>query len=114
MNKLFLLTTVTACVCATAHAESACERLPLPELNYSADMELAKVVEMQTSVKEFVASGEAYLKCIDGEKAKAGEEASDEQRGEWLALYNAAVDDMKTTADRFNGIVREYKSAHPK
>lgn len=114
MKKLLLPIALFTCVSAAVHAESACERLSVPELDYTADTPLAEVVKMQSAVKEFVASSEAYLKCIDAEKARGGDDATEEQRSEWLTLYNNTVDEMKSTADRFNAIVKEYKAAHPK
>jgi len=99
-----------------APALLACEypsRVDIPNGNSASKEEM---VDGQRSVKEYVALMEAYLECIVAEEKAFRSQtdnlsAEDEQAREEMLnkKYNAAVDEMETTAARFNAEVRVFK-----
>ena len=95
----------------------ACEypsRVDIPDGDTASKDEM---IEGQRNVKSYVATMEAYLKClVDEEKAARAQleemSAEDEQLREDMLnkKYNAAVDEMENVAARFNAEVQAYKA----
>lgn len=76
-----------------------------------------EMLEAQKSVKDFKASMEAYLECLDAEEKAAVEQLEDPTKEELSdrqeALnkkYNAAVEELEIVAAEFNEQVRLFKA----
>ena len=76
-----------------------------------------EMIEVQRSVKDYVATMEAYLDCLLEEEKAARVQIEnlspeDEQLREDLLnkKYNAAVDEMEVIVARFNAEVQAYKA----
>ena len=75
-----------------------------------------EMIEGQRGVKDYIASMEEYLACIEAaeQETVAGfvesDEATKQQRIEMFnKKYNAAVEEMNLVAEEFNVQVRAYK-----
>ncbi len=66
-----------------------------------------------TSVREFAASMQDSLACIDKAEAGLGEEITPEQKQQINSVYNNGVDQMNAVVSSFNEQVRAYKEANP-
>lgn len=76
-----------------------------------------EMIEVQRSVKDYVATMESYLDCLLEEEKTARNRIEDlspedEQLREDLLnkKYNAAVDEMEVIVARFNAEVQAYKA----
>ncbi len=117
MKRLIIKTFAAASLIFSAQAALACdypERAEIPD-GVSASKE--EMLAGQNSVKNYVATMEAYLDCIvEQEKAARAEmeelEPEDEQLRDDLLnkKYNAAVEEMEKTAAQFNEQVQAYKA----
>ena len=69
------------------------------------------MVLAQSSFKAYQAEMEAYLECLDDELAKVPKSLDDYDEIRSLSdnKYNAAVDELKTMAEKWNQTVRAYK-----
>ena len=74
----------------------------------------AEMINFQREMKDYLAKGNAFLECLDGEEANVSDDATDEQLEEFKAritqTYNAVVDEMNAIADQFNTALRAYKA----
>lgn len=112
---------IGALLLATAHGqEDRCNR-PWPvQLPEAAPADKEQMLELQTSVKDYMARANDYLACneevvteiradaVDLEDAVALDEAEQQIRV-WVSRYNNTVDEMHAVGERFNALVREYK-----
>jgi hypothetical protein len=81
---------------------------------------LEEMVTVKKVVEQYNKDMEAYLSCIkleyDDAVARQGESMTPEQKQQVeqrnAQKNNAAVDELKTVADRFNEQVRAYKVKH--
>ncbi|WP_439135150.1 hypothetical protein [Pseudomaricurvus sp.] len=71
----------------------ACSKPAAPSLPDPSSAVTPQMVKAKNDVKAFLDQAEVYLKC----KISTGQ-------------HNAMVDEMKSVADDFNTIVREYKA----
>jgi len=110
LSRLFA-GTLTALVLALfgSAAYAACSfpvPMQVPNGEYATEEEM---VATQARVKEFMATAEAYLACLDEEIAALTEEPSEEQLRIRDMRHNAAVDEMEKLAAEFNAQVRVFK-----
>jgi nucleoside phosphorylase len=84
---------------------------------------LEEMVTAQQSVKQYMATMDTYLKCIDEENppAPAGTTLTDEQKKAQdsrervrAQKHNAAVADMESVAERFNVQLRIFRAKSAK
>jgi uncharacterized protein (DUF1697 family) len=97
---------------AGAFAEE-CSREAAPAVPDGANASMEEMVAGQQAVKAYLASGNAFLSCLEQAQTAAREEESEEQRAERLARYNAAVDEMQAVGDKFNAAIKAFKVANP-
>jgi hypothetical protein len=100
-----------------AYADCTYPRAPasLPDGNVAA---MEEMVAGQKEVKQYMADMDAYLKCLEGEKApELPADATADQKKEYerveqirVQKYNAAVGDMEAVADRFNTQLRAFRA----
>ena len=73
----------------------------------------AEMIESQKKMKEYLALGNEFLTCLDGESSQITAETPKEQADEFKeridATHNAVVDDMNAIADLFNAALRAFK-----
>lgn len=67
----------------------------------------------QKAVKDFMATTDTYLACIEKAEAQVKkEEMTPERQQDYVQRYNSAVDVMEGVAAQFNQAVRDYKAAN--
>ncbi len=87
----------------------ACD-MPAPvDIPNGAEATLEDMVAAQTGVREFIASMEEYLACMDGEIEALGEDASEEDHASLVEQYNSGVDQMEEVAARFNEARQQFQ-----
>lgn len=73
----------------------------------------AEMIDSQKKMKEYLALGNEFLTCLDGESsqitAATPKEQADEFKARIDASHNAVVDDMNAIADLFNAALRAFK-----
>lgn len=73
----------------------------------------AEMIKSQQDMKAYLALGNEFLTCLDGESGQITAETPKEQADEFKAridaTHNAVVDDMNAIADLFNQALRAYK-----
>ena len=93
-----------------AAATAECSREAAPSIPDGAVATLEDMKAAQAAVKAYMASGTAYLACLDGEGQAAGEEEAVEAKAARVASYNASVDEQTDVATRFNAALQAYKA----
>ena len=124
-NYLGTLGIVSMLLCTLAHAqEDRCSR-PWPvQLPDAAPADKEQMLELQTSVKDYIARANDYLTCNEEVVAEIRTEAAgledaiaideaEQQIRVWVSRYNNTVDEMHAVGERFNALVREYKGVEP-
>ncbi len=99
-----------------------CERSEAPGIPDGSKASEQEMIDGQQNLKQYMASTEKYLACIDGEEkaaieveAKATEPAAEDARVERAAAhtsaYNEAVQEMEAKAAEFNEQLKAYREA---
>jgi len=111
-TKTLIATALLVC----APTVFACDYPRKPDLPIGSKASKEEMLNGQRSVKDYMASMEEYLACIDKEEqetlATMGDLSDEEKVTREAALtkkYNAAVQEMELIAARFNEQVRDYK-----
>lgn len=100
---------------ALAQAESAeldIAQCKFPEPPSIPDGSAASESEMGQAgaeVREFVANVQSSLECLAAAEESAGEEITEEQQAQLVAVYNTGVDQMNAVAAEYNEQVRAFK-----
>lgn len=94
---------------ASGEAAQKCKVPDRPEIPNGRSATEEDMLGAQTKLKAYLASGEAYLGCLDTMKTGWGEAATPEQLEIHVLLYNRMVDEMQATGDLFNQAVRAFK-----
>jgi hypothetical protein len=74
---------------------------------------MEELITAQTAVRTYITGMEAYLECVNGELAAAGDDAPAEYKAIMFSRHNAAVAEMEAIAASFNEQVQAYKEANP-
>lgn len=124
MNKTIVTGTLLASLLAAASAANADCTYPrspsgLPDGSTASQDQM---VEGMKAIKEYNASVTSYLSCLETEMntriEAAGTDAPAEQIEQIKAIHtkrhNAAVEELESTADRFNEQVKVYKERSKK
>lgn len=116
MKIIAALTSVTLALLCTAQV-FACDYPSRVDVPNGSSATKEQMIEGQRSVKQYVASMEAYLDCLLEEEKTARmnmEDLSpeDEQLREDMLnkKYNAAVEEMEKVAAQFNNEVQAYRA----
>ncbi len=117
MKALFAIAAVAALTAGPVFADCSYPPPPekLPDGN-SATME--EMVTAQKAVKQYDKDVNDYVSCIKREHeeavSKAGDKLTPDQKAQMerveIQKHNAAIDQLQSIADRFNGQVRIYKT----
>ena len=102
------LTLSLSLVAAAATAE--CSRDAAPAIPDGAVATLEEMKAAQGAVKAYMASGNAYLACLEEEGQAAGAEEAVEAKAARIASHNAAVDEQTDVATRFNAALQAFKA----
>ncbi|MCY4155229.1 MAG: hypothetical protein OXF58_07885 [Gammaproteobacteria bacterium] len=97
---------------AEAASTEVIETCPMPErpsIPNGLKSSEEEMIAAQRGIKDYIAKGEAVLKCLDDLRAGWGEAATEEQLQINLLFYNKMVDEMTSTGELFNSAVRAYK-----
>ena len=123
MNKITAAGTVLAALLAMTAANAECSYPKAPTgLPDGATATQDEMVEGMKTIKEYNNQVTAYLACLDTEMSArieaAGPDAPAEQVEQIKAIHtkrhNAAVEELESTASRFNEQVKVYKAREKK
>ncbi len=92
-------------------AQAAClypAEINIPEGKTAAKEEM---VAANRAVKEYMATVDEYLACLDKEETDLGDAVTEEQKQLHTSRHNSAVDALNAVAARYNDQVKEYKKA---
>ncbi|MBH97629.1 MAG: hypothetical protein CMM56_04155 [Rhodospirillaceae bacterium] len=90
-----------------------CDYPPLVSIPSGADSTMDELLAAQGAIREYMASMNEYMDCVDAELTAAGDDAPEEYKAIMLSRYNAAVAEMETIASDFNVEVQAYREANP-
>lgn len=112
----FTRTLAAAGLALYASAASAidCTAPEAPQVIDGKNASEQEMLDAQQAVKGFVAKGRQYIGCLKAKEQALGEDAAKEASKELVDLYNAMVDEMKSTSEAFNNAVRTYQAANAK
>ena len=102
-----LITAVSLLLSASASAN--CDfpnSIAVPDGNTASESEL---VASQAAIKQYMASAEDYIACLDEEAEAIGPEITEDQMRMRDMRHDSAVDEMEKLASEFNAQVRAYK-----
>ena len=103
-----LATVAIACAVGAPAAYANCHLPPAPsKIPDGASATMQEMVTAMQTIKEYNNDVQTYLKCLDFE-VRQNQLSPDSQ----VSLHNAAVDQLKQIADKFNDQVRAFKSKH--
>jgi len=106
---------IAAAILFFAPVAFACDYPKRAKIPDGATASTEQMLAGQKSVKEYMATMEEYLVCIDKDVKESSDGTSDEELARRKATtdkkYNAAVDEMEILAAQFNEEVRAYKAA---
>ncbi len=94
---------------ALQSALAACEypgEISIPD---GASATEAEMKAASQTMKQYMATVESYLACLDEEEKGLGDTVSEEQKKLHTQRHNAAVDALNAVAGRFNEQLRIYK-----
>jgi hypothetical protein len=94
-------------------AFAACENPTMVQVPDGATATMDQLLEVQGSVKAYMAAMEEYLACINDEIDAAGDDAPAEFKSLMVTRHNTAVTEMETVAASFNEQVQAYRAANP-
>lgn len=101
---------VASCFATTVFA---CENPPMVAIPDGAAASLDEMVAAQNGVREYMATMEDYLTCLNEELEAGGEEAPAEFKSLMVTRHNSAVAEMETVAAAFNEQLGAYREANP-
>ena len=61
------------------------------------------------AVREFVSAVQSSLQCLTEAEQAMGDEITEEQQAQLVAIYNNGVDQMNSVAQNYNAQVRAFK-----
>lgn len=88
---------------------SHCEYPDQPTVPDGAQASESEMGQAGADVREYVAGIQSSLQCLSEVEKSLGEEITEEQQAELIAIYNAGVDQMNAVAEKYNEEVRAYK-----
>ncbi|MDG1462644.1 MAG: hypothetical protein P8R04_03665 [Gammaproteobacteria bacterium] len=97
------------CLLVSLAANANCDfpaSLEVPDGNTASEAEL---VASQAAIKQYMASAEEYVACLDAEAEAIGPEITEDQVRIRDMKHDAAVDEMEKLAAEFNAQVRAFK-----
>lgn len=80
-----------------------------PEVPEGAAATETEMGEAGVAVREFVSGIQSSLECLTAVETSLGEEITEEQQAELVAVYNSGVDQMQSVAENYNAQVRAFK-----
>lgn len=114
MTQLFKL--AIAALIFTSPLAFACDYPKRADIPNGSTASKDEMIDGQRAVKDYMATMEAYLACIEKEEddmlasmPDISEEDRTSRRAALTKKYNAAVQEMEIVAARFNEEVRAYK-----
>jgi hypothetical protein len=96
-----------------ATAAFACDNPPMVAIPDGSVASLDEMVTAQNGVREYMATMEEYLACLNEELEAGGEDAPSEFKSLMVTRHNSAVAEMETVAAAFNEQLGAYRAANP-
>ncbi|MEM7283247.1 MAG: hypothetical protein AAF438_16650 [Pseudomonadota bacterium] len=120
MLKMSIFVTLIA-LSLNAHAERCAYPKGIQNMPNGKKATREQILETKKKVDTYISDAQAYLECIqkrEDEMQAKSELAPDdpinmERKALWSKRHNAMVEEMESTADRFNVELREFKKANP-
>ncbi|MDZ7668233.1 MAG: hypothetical protein U5Q16_02020 [Gammaproteobacteria bacterium] len=88
---------------------SHCKFPEPPVVPEGAEATETEMGEAGVAVREFVSGIQSSLECLTAVETSLGEEITEEQQAELVAVYNNGVDQMQSVAENYNAQVRAFK-----
>ncbi|MEQ8858089.1 MAG: hypothetical protein RIC56_05535 [Pseudomonadales bacterium] len=93
-----------------AELEIAHCRFPeAPVVPDGADASESEMGQAGAEVREYVSGVQSSLECLSAAETAMGDEITEEQQAQVVAIYNQGVDQMNAVAQRYNEQVRAFK-----
>lgn len=70
----------------------------------------AELGEAGSAVREYVSGMQSSLECLSAAETAMGEDITEEQQAQLVAVYNRGVDQMNAVAQNYNEQVRVFKA----
>ena len=105
----FIATAQEAAESASGEVMQKCKYPTRPEIPNGRNATEDEMMGAQKWLKDYLASGDGYLACLDQISQGWGETATEEQKAVIVIFHNRMVDEMQATADLFNQSVRAFK-----
>jgi len=112
MQKTILAVVLGVAAGALQAAELDIEHCKFPEppvVPEGAEATEAEMGQAGADVREFVANIQSSLECLTEAEQAMGEDITEEQQAQLVAVYNNGVDQMNSVAQNYNAQVRAYK-----
>lgn len=112
MHKTILAVVLGVAAGAVQAAELDIDHCNFPEpptVPEGAQATEAQMGQAGADVREFVANIQSSLACLTEAEQALGEEITEEQQAQLVAIYNNGVDQMNSVAQNYNAQVRAYK-----
>jgi hypothetical protein len=88
---------------------SQCRFPEAPQIPDGVSATEADMAQAGSDVREFVSAIQSSLQCLSTAEESMGEEISEDQQAQLVAIYNNGVDQMNTIAENYNEQVRAFK-----
>lgn len=105
----FVATAQEAAESASGEVMQKCKYPTRPEIPNGRNATEDEMMGAQKWLKDYLASGDGYLACLDQISQGWGKTATEEQKAVIVIFHNRMVDEMQATADLFNQSVRAFK-----
>lgn len=101
---------LAAAAAAAAELEVGHCRFPdPPAVPEGAQATESEMGQAGVAVREFVSAVQSSLQCLSETERAMGEDITDEQQAQFIAIYNNGVDQMNSVAENYNAQVRAFK-----
>lgn len=113
MRKLIVAVLALLASGAALGAELEISQCKYPEPPMIPDGSSATESEMSaagSAVREFVADVQTSLECLTAAEESMGEDVTEEQKAQLVAIYNNGVDQINAMAEKYNEQVRAFKA----
>lgn len=88
---------------------SQCRFPDAPQIPAGVSATEADMAQAGSDVREFVSAIQSSLECLSTAEESMGEEITEDQQAQLVAIYNNGVDQMNAVAENYNEQVRAFK-----
>ncbi len=114
MKRLYISAIATSALIALpAFSQADCDRPDMINVPAGTTSTLDEMLEAQANVRDFLATMEEYLDCVNAEIESAPKDSPPETQAEMIEQFNSGITEMETVAARFNDARVAYQEANP-